>query len=225
MTGNPTDTSWAKKFVAGDGVKERPSYGFGSDSNTGFYLDASDEIGVAIAGFRRFRMVSTTFKTNSAAGPGFVGETASSTNPTFLPDISDLDTGLGKESADAVCLISGGVNATTYREASSAILQASNINVGLTADTGSIQGGQVLTSSYNIISVCANAGDAVTLPASFLIGTIVRIKNDGANSCDVFPASGDNLGAGADTAAALAAGASITYIASAVSTTWTSIGN
>lgn len=41
----------------------------------------------------------------------------------------------------------------------------------------------------------------------------VTIVNNGAQAADVFPASGDNLGAGANTAASLAAGANITYVA------------
>ena len=46
-----------------------------------------------------------------------------------------------------------------------------------------------------------------------MAGYKIHIINDGAEACDVFPASGDNLGAGADTAASLAAGANITYVA------------
>ena len=83
---------------------------------------------------------------------------------------------------------------------------------GITADTGSIQGGSPLTGSVNEISVCANAGDAVTLPLA--VGGFsydVTIINNGANASDVFPALGDDLGAGVNTASSLAAGASITY--------------
>ena len=83
---------------------------------------------------------------------------------------------------------------------------------GITADVGSSQGDGPLTVGVNEISVCANAGDAVTLPVAVVnLSHEVTILNNGANACDVFPASGDNLGAGVDTASSLAAGANITY--------------
>ena len=45
-------------------------------------------------------------------------------------------------------------------------------------------------------------------------GREVIIVNDGANACDVFPASGDRLDSAAtDIAVSLAAGGRITYIA------------
>ena len=95
------------------------------------------------------------------------------------------------------------------------------LTAGITADTGSSQGDGPLTSMYNEISVCANAGDAVTLPSA-VAGYKVTIINNGAQACDVFPASSDNAGAGADTAVSLAAGANITYFAFDV-TNWESI--
>ncbi|MCK5611365.1 hypothetical protein KAR91_56365 [Candidatus Pacearchaeota archaeon] len=90
------------------------------------------------------------------------------------------------------------------------LVRASNSEI--TADVGSIQGGSPLIVSVNEISVCANAGDAVTLPLAIAgFSYDVTIINNGANASDVFPALGDDLGAGVNTAASLAAGASITY--------------
>ena len=94
-------------------------------------------------------------------------------------------------------------------------------SVGLVADVGSVQGGQVLTSSFNVIDTSGTAGNAVTLPSSFNKGTVIFIKNGAAaNSIDVFPALGDDLGAGANTAVALAAGKGIAYIGTTADTTW-----
>jgi hypothetical protein len=107
------------------------------------------------------------------------------------------------------------------KELTTGILRGNTLSLALTADVGSAQGGCPLTSSFNVIAVCANAGDSVTLPAVFRAGTVVFIKNNGAASCDVFPASGDNLGAGANTAAALANTKGIAYIATAANATWT----
>lgn len=86
-------------------------------------------------------------------------------------------------------------------------------SAGITADVGSAQGGSPLTSKFNRVSVCANVGDSLTMPDAGE-GREVIIVNDGANACDVFPASGDRLDSAAtDVAVSLAAGGRITYIA------------
>lgn len=100
-------------------------------------------------------------------------------------------------------------------------LSKQSVSAGVTADVSSVQGGGAITKNLVQISVCANAGDAVTLPTA-VAGYRVTIINNGAQSCDVFPATSDNLGAGANTAAALAAGAKITYVAYDV-TNWVGV--
>jgi hypothetical protein len=91
---------------------------------------------------------------------------------------------------------------------------------GITADVGSIQGGSPLTGEVNEISVCANIGDAVTLRSAVAgFSYDQTIINNGVNAADVFPALGDDLGAGVNIASSLAAGASITY-RSYDDTTW-----
>ena len=79
-------------------------------------------------------------------------------------------------------------------------LSETTTEVGITANTNSAQGDTSLTATYNVISTCANAGDAVTLPAAFVIGQRVYVKNDGAENADVFPAAGHDAGGGANTA-------------------------
>lgn len=96
-----------------------------------------------------------------------------------------------------------------------------NTAVGLTADVSSVQGGGVITASKNVYSTVANVGDAATLPATSVLGDEIYIKNDGANSMDVFPASGDDAGAGTDTAVAVAAGVGAMFIATVADATWT----
>jgi len=86
-----------------------------------------------------------------------------------------------------------------------------SVATGLTADVGSVQGGNALTNEINVISTCANVGDATTLPAA-AAGLSCTILNNGANATDVFPASGDDAGAGVNTAVSLAAAANITYL-------------
>lgn len=93
---------------------------------------------------------------------------------------------------------------------------------GLTADVGSIQGGQPLTDYINEISTCATAGDSVTLPAA-VAGSEVVIINNGIAACDVFPASSDILNGGTvDLPESLGVGSRIRYVAYDA-TNWVSV--
>lgn len=96
---------------------------------------------------------------------------------------------------------------------------------GITAFAG---GGQAnatqLYRRYNVIGTVATTGDSVKLPAKVgpIDGATLTIWNDGANACDVFPESGGDLGSGANTAASLASGSSITYVRTSA-LTWKSM--
>jgi hypothetical protein len=125
--------------------------------------------------------------------------------------------------ADAIALTAGGVEGIRFTEASSSVIQTHEANTGLTADVGSAQGNGVITSTYNVYSTVGTAGDAATLPATFPVGTVIYVKNDGANSMDVFPASGDDAGAGLNTAVAVPADGSATFIATVADSTWTNL--
>lgn len=110
------------------------------------------------------------------------------------------------------------------KELTIGFLKGASKSLGLTADTGSAQGGLPLVSSFNVIDTSGTAGDSVTLPAVAAAGTVIFIKNGAAaNAIDVFPALGDDIGAGANTAVSLAAGAGIVYICTTADTTWESL--
>lgn len=82
----------------------------------------------------------------------------------------------------------------------------------ITASTTQTQGQGALTSDVNEVSTCANANDTVTLPSA-AAGAIVLISNNGANTLRIFPASGDNLGAGLNTSTTLAAAGHAMFVA------------
>jgi len=104
----------------------------------------------------------------------------------------------------------------------SGILQHS-VTVGQTANTGSVQGNNPITTEFYEIATCANAGDSCTLPTA-VAGQLVIIVNNGANSADVFPASGDKIdGGSANAAFALAAGSNALFICQDA-TDWDSLG-
>lgn len=135
----------------------------------------------------------------------------------------DPNTGVFNPSADVFGMAAGGVEALRLSEAGGSVIQQHSSDVGLTADIGSAQGDGVILSSYNVYTTVATAGDAATLPAVFGVGTQIYIKNDGAESMDVFPASGDDAGAGADTAVAIAAGSSAVFAGTVANATWTQL--
>lgn len=82
---------------------------------------------------------------------------------------------------------------------------------GITASTTQTQGQGPLTRDVNEVSTVANANDTVTLPSATAYSRTITIINNGANTLQIFPASGDNLGAGVDTATTLASGSNVRY--------------
>ena len=111
------------------------------------------------------------------------------------------------------------------QEFTTGFINGNSKGLGLTADSGSVQGGQVLVSSFNVIDTSGTAGDAVTLPVIYPAGQLIFIKNGAAiNAIDVFPSLNDNAGAGANTAISLAAGAGICYIATTGSSEIADVG-
>ena len=99
---------------------------------------------------------------------------------------------------------------------------ANSTGSGITAfATGGQASATQLQFRLNEISTVATTGDSVKLPTA-ATGLFVTVINNGANACDVFPSSGDNLGAGVDTAVSLASGSNITY-AAYNATNWESV--
>ncbi len=91
-------------------------------------------------------------------------------------------------------------------------LIAVDVNSGLIASTTRFQGNGALTAQVNEISTVANNDDTVTLPAA-LAGLAIEIINHGAETLQIFPASGDNLGTGVDAPEELEANESVGYVA------------
>lgn len=91
---------------------------------------------------------------------------------------------------------------------------------GITAfATGGQASATALTSEFNNVTTCATAGDSVKLPAAAL-GKRTTVKNSGAASLAVFPASGDAINAMAvNLSVDLAPGGQLTFNA-IDSTTW-----
>ena len=83
---------------------------------------------------------------------------------------------------------------------------------GLSASTTQSQGQGALTAEINEVATCANANDVVTLPAASA-GRYCLVINNGAQTLQVFPASGDDLGAGVNTSTTITSGSRKLFIA------------
>ena len=53
---------------------------------------------------------------------------------------------------------------------------------------------------------------AIAILSVIIAGKVCEIINNGANTLQIFPASGDNAGGGVDTGVTLAAGSNVRYI-------------
>lgn len=82
---------------------------------------------------------------------------------------------------------------------------------GITASTTQTQGQQPLTAALNEISTVANLDDVVTLPSA-IPGLEITIINNGANTLQIFPASGDDLGNGVNASTELEPNEEIEFI-------------
>jgi len=100
----------------------------------------------------------------------------------------------------------------TTKRATMANIRLDSVTAGITANVVQAQGNTPLTTILNEVSVCGNVGDVVTLPTA-IAGLKCRIINNGANALGIFPAAGDDLGAGVNNrrAADLAAGSNLYY--------------
>ena len=200
-------------FLFANGLK------FG-DGGAGFYEQADGILTFQSNGTDQWVFSGSIFTGNISGSGTLINWQASFTQPSIIPYGGDWNSGLGGDGADSISIIAGGVEALRVTE-NTGVLFTEQMNAGLTADVGSAQGGTPLTSSNNEIATCANVGDSVTLPAASA-GRKCFIINNGANAADVFPAVGDDAGAGVNVAVSLAAGANITYKAYDA-TNWTGV--
>lgn len=99
---------------------------------------------------------------------------------------------------------------SAWVEASSEI---GTVTTGITASVTQTQGQGALSSTVNYIETCANANDTVTLPSATK-GAVIYVANDGAQTLQIFPASGDAIDTGAtDASRTLAASGRCQFIA------------
>ncbi len=203
-----TEVASANQFaIAQSGNSSVPELTSLADPDTGFRWTAGNQVVFIGGGTAAWNWTSGQFFSSFSNGAAMINVAASPLVPPFVPNRQDLDTGLGWANVDQLSMISGGVEALRMSEASSRIIQTNANHVGLTASVTQTQGGGLaLLSSYNEIATVANVGDALTA-FDVAAGTRLVVINNGANDLQLFPAVGDDIGAGVDTAITIAAGA------------------
>lgn len=125
--------------------------------------------------------------------------------------VGDLDTGIFSPGADIYAIAAGAVEAVRYTEASGQILADHSMETGITASTTQTQGQRPLLSSYNEISVCANNNDVVTMPPA-KAGRRCLVINKGAKRLQLFPESGDDIGAGVNVSVTIKSDTSLLFV-------------
>lgn len=194
-----------------------PVFAFANDADTGLGSNGADQLSI-IAGEKEIsRAVEDTTE------QFIINPQADLTGTSSAPSLAfgDGDSGDYEVSDDVIARGVGGIEAQRWALNSTGVLISQQLTSGITASVTQTQGNGALTSSKNEVSVVANTNDTVTLPTAFK-GLEVIIINNGANTLQVFPASGDNLGAGVDTSTTQASGLNVTYLA-IDSTNWEQI--
>lgn len=170
--------------------------------------------------------VSTTAANSTAVGKSAGSALSTGGNNTFVGyqagDTCSTGTGNVVIGFDADVPTSGTSNYlnianaiignTSTGDAGAARFLLRSVTAGITASTTQTQGQGPLTKDVNQVSVVANTNDTVTLPSA-AAGMEIIVINSGVNTLQVFPASGDNLGAGVDTATTQTTGTTSRYVA------------
>lgn len=223
--GDPTQAFWAKKYTASPGTASAPAYTFGNDIDTGFFSSTPGYIDVSIGGLTRWQFFGNNFQSDEALGPYLSSGGSSAATPNIIPNRSDGNSGLAQAGGiDTLSMIVGGKEGFRVMELLDKVIIAypEGLSSAITAYAGGAQtNAVVLTSTFNIVTVSGTNGDSVKLPATFPVGTLMYIMNaDAAQTIDVFPASGDDIGAGTNNAINIAAGGFLGLIASVADATW-----
>jgi hypothetical protein len=117
--------------------------------------------------------------------------------------LSDLQTEVNNKAPIANPTFTGVVSTPALTLTSNQLIR--HTVTGITASVTQTQGNGVLTGTVNEVTTVANTNDTVTLPTA-VGGLQIEVKNNGSNTLQIFPASGDDLGEGINTPITLIAG-------------------
>jgi len=197
----------------------------GGDTYITEFVD--NQMRLTVAGTDRVKIDGDGFGGITAGEPLIRARTVATATTPVYSIVGSTGYGLGGAPAsNYVSMIANSAEAMRWTETGGVItiehfgLVADTASAGITASVTQTQGQQPLTARFNQISTVGNANDVVTLASLPASGSISQtVANDGANTLQIFPASGDDLGAGVDTSITLAPGGIFTF-RSFNATTW-----
>ena len=151
-----------------DNAITNPTLNFG-DGDSGFYEAADDVIRVAINGGYSYAFHSAAITGNASNRFAIQLVTPTSTLPTFTPNYTDSDTGIGYSRADVLSLIAGGVGV----EVTSTGISGSLISTG---SFGQIKSSKIIESGTGV-----GIGITPDMPFIVNVGTDenLRVRSDG----------------------------------------------
>lgn len=199
----------------------------GNGVNAGYTIQPHESVifraTVANSTWVRMPRSASTVKPLFASG-GMVRDITSEENEaTLCPRGDQPQDGIGSGNPGEVGFVSNRLIAEKHVHNGGGVLQVTaSRGKTITAFATGGQGSAVeLLETYNIVTVVGTAGDSVRLPAVFQQSTLIWVTNaDSTEAMDLFPSSGDDLGAGTDTAISVAAGSTVHFIATAANATW-----
>ncbi len=216
--GSTITTAGRPIMLAETASATNPVFALGDDYDTGIGTAAADQLSLISGAQEMLRLTETgTAGTEQVIiSPSEIIGAAATPGLAF----GDGDSGFYESADDTLHFSTAGAtrgNISAGGFALSTYLQRS-VTATITASTTQTQGQGALTADVNEVATVANANDTVTLPSA-VAGMEITVINNGANTLKIFPASGDNLGAGVDTSTTLAVGSNVTY-ASYNATNW-----
>lgn len=172
------------------------------DDDTGIGWISADALGLVTGGGLRFGVYSSQIEAADAAGPAFMNEAASSTNPTLIPNKTETSTGWGWGTAAIYGIISGtprftveasGISATNLSGTntgdqaagdglSGTATLAVDSTVVRTSGTQSVTGTLTLTGANVTVATQANSDNSTNVASTAYVTTKIEDLIGGAPS-------------------------------------------
>jgi len=173
-----------------------PTLAFG-DGDTGFYERIDDEISIAIGGSRLWRIGSTVMGGIADTQPALLFESSTGTNPNIVPDVVDVNTGIGRNAADQLSLITGGVGSHYINAAGStnrwctqeSVADSGKVTTMPTTSNGGIGFAQLGDGEEYALFTFTSAGVVTLIANSANVGT----TEDNDTTFNIYDA-GTNIG-------------------------------
>jgi len=189
-----------------------PTSGIGADGSgeLSFIVDGLEGLRIDAAGTVSLRQVGGNFIGSNTNGPSISNVASTATVPVLIPNRSASTTGVGGTVGEVDIIVSS-VSKINVSTTGADVTVASA--TGITAFAGGGQGSATaLTEVFNDVTTVVTAGDSVLAPAVTLGKQLWVFNADAVDAMDLFPTSGDDLGAGVDTAISVAAGTGVMFM-------------